>query len=108
MPNETEKPLTPAQVAAQKLQEQQAQNLADSKRYQTLVGKTFSNGKQSAKITQYVPTRLTKDGPRQQFLVNFGNPHVSFFRNCKEFCEQFTSETNEQPAAQPATTDLPQ
>lgn len=104
------KPPTAAQIAAQKLKEQQAENLAASETYKSIVGKTFTDGKATAEVKEYVPTRLTKHGPRQQFVVNFGNPNCSHFWNCKEFMEQFKTEVAATPESKPtvATTNLPE
>lgn len=102
------KPLTAVQVAAQRLKEQQDENAAASLTYKAQIGKKFTDGKRVATIKGYVPSRLTKDGPRQQFLVNFGNPNCSFFYSCAEFILEFKTEvTGEAPTAQPATTLLP-
>lgn len=57
--------------------------------YKKAVNSKFTNGKQVAKVLQYVPSRLTGPGPRQCFLVNYGNPNCSFFLPCKEFMEDF-------------------
>lgn len=102
------KPLTPVQIAAQKLKEQQDANAAASLTYKTQVGKKFTDGKRVAEIKGYVPSRLTKDGARQQFLVNFGNPNCSFFYSCAEFVLEFKTEvTGETPAVQTSPTTLP-
>lgn len=86
---------------------QLAANAAASEEYKKLVGQSMTDGKQTAKVVQYIPSRLTGGQPRQCFLVNYGHQNVSFFVPCLEFSQNFkpvAADTAEQKVDAPLPT----
>ncbi len=75
--------------------------------YKAAVNGKFTDGKRTAKVIKYTPSRLTGGQARQCFLVNYGHANVSFFTPCKEFMEQFKPVTETTAAPEPTQTNLP-
>lgn len=103
-----------AEAAAAKAQAIAKANYEASEVYKKAVGSKFSNGKKTAEVREYVPSRLHKlekgkgSEPRQCFLVNYGHPNVSFFVACFEFMQEYKPLVEGQEPPVETVHNLPQ